>query len=270
MILIKKRRTPFIVTILWIPLIILMCKMDHGLEPIRSGISGTIKYIGKWPANTAELRIVAATKFPPTDVNDLIIGDVLPIGGDSTVYTFYLDPGDYYLGLVWREREASWGIQSIFGIYTEPDNAFSPGLITIPDDATIVTGKDIIADFAHAKRASNSNISGKIKFIGNWPEQVENLMVIASTQFPPESLLDFAFSNLLPAYVDSIDYFIPAAPDTYQAVGAVIKLVDQPWALENIVGLLFKPNSLELQEVIVPDEDSQVKGVNLTVYFRGR
>jgi hypothetical protein len=266
----QKKRIKVLLSILSASLLILTCKMDHGLEPIRSGISGTIEYIGSWPENTAEVRIVAATKFPPTDVNDLIIGDIISIGGASTVYNFYLDPGDYYLGLVWREQDAAWGIQSIFGIYTEPDNAFSPGLITIPDDTTIITGKDIIADFAHAKRASNGSISGKIKFIGNWPEQVENLMVIASTQFPPESLLDFAFSNLLPAYVDSIDYFIPAAPDTYQAVGAVIKLVDQSWALENIVGLLFKPNSLELQEVIVTDEESQVKGVNLTVYFRGQ
>lgn len=270
MISIKKKRTAFIVTILWIPLIILMCKMDHGLEPIRSGISGTIKYIGKWPANTAEIRIVAATKFPPTDVNDLIIGDVLPIGGDSTVYTFYLDPGDYYLGLVWREREASWGIQSIFGIYTEPGEFFTPGLITIPDEKTLIPDKDIIADFSYARKSSNSSISGAVTFIGNWPpEKVENFMVIASTRFPPQSLLDFNFSGLLPAYIDSIEYFIPAAPDTYQALGVVIKIVDQPWALENIVGLLFKPNSLELQEIIVPNDDSQIKGVDITVHFRG-
>jgi len=30
-------------------IILLSCETDHGLEPIRSGISGTIKYIGKWP-----------------------------------------------------------------------------------------------------------------------------------------------------------------------------------------------------------------------------
>ncbi|UCE07337.1 MAG: hypothetical protein JSW07_04705, partial [bacterium] len=242
----------------------------HGLEPIRSGISGTIKYIGKWPANTAEVRIVAATKFPPTDINDLIIGDILPLGGDSTDYSFYLEPGDYYLGIVWREREAPWGIQSIFGIYTAPDNAFTPAVITVPDDTTMVTGKDIIADFSYAKKASNSSISGTITFIGNWPENVENVMVIGSTQFPPESLLDFAFSSLLPAYVDSADYFIQAVPDTYKAIGAIIKIADQSWALENIIGLLLKPNSLELQEVIVPDENSQVQDVDLIVYFRSQ
>lgn len=244
------------------------CQMDHGIEPIRSGIQGTIHYLGQWPEKTAEVRIVAATKFPPADLNDLIIGDILPIGGDSVVYTFYLKPGDYYLGVVWREREAAWGIQSIFGIYTEPGNPFSPGLITVPNDKTIITGKDITADFANAKRASTSRIAGTIFFKGQWPANVENVMVIASRRFPPTSLLDFSFSGLLPAYVDSSHYYIPAAPDTYRALGAVIKLVNQPWALENIVGLLLKPNSFEPQSIVVPSEDSQVEGIDLTIYFR--
>ena len=248
----------------------LSCNMDHGLEPIRSGISGTIKYIGKWPTNTAEVRIVAATIFPPTDLNDLIIGDILPIGGDSTVFTFYLDPGDYYLGLVLRERDAAWGIQSIFGIYTVPGNAFSPGLITIPDDTTIVTGKDIIADFSYAKRATNSNISGTIFFIGNWPEGSENVMVIASSKFPPESLLDLNFSSLIPPEIDSINYFITVPPDTYKAVGAVLKIKNQPWALDNIIGLLLEGSPPKLKEIVVPDEDSQIEGVDLTIYFRGQ
>lgn len=257
---VQKRQSQFLLFILAISLVLLTCKMDHGLEPIRSGISGTIKYIGKWPQNTAEVRIVASTKFPPSDLNDLIIGDILPIGGDSTIYTFYLNPGDYYVALVWREREAAWGIQSIFGIYTEPGNALAPALVTIPDEKTIVTGKNIIADFAYARRASNSSISGTITFIGDWPEQVENFMVIASTQFPPGSLLDLAFSGLQPANVDSLNYFIPAAPDTYRVVGVVIKKFEQPWALENLVGLLLK-------DIIVPTDTSEVKGIDFPVFF---
>ncbi|MDZ7334034.1 MAG: hypothetical protein ONB33_04715 [candidate division KSB1 bacterium] len=236
------------------------CSLDHGLEPIRSGIQGTIKYIGKWPQNTAEVRIVAATKFPPTDINDLIIGDILPIGGDSTIYTFYLAPGDYYVGLVWRERNAAWGIQSIFGIYTEPGNAFAPASIHVPDDRTIVTGKDIIADFAYARKATNSSISGTIKFLGQWPAGSENCMVIATTKFPPATLLDLAFSGLQPANVDSLNYFIPASPGLYRAVGVVIKKVNQPWALENVVGLLLK-------DIVVATDSSQVTNVNFVVYF---
>lgn len=260
MVSIQHRKSQFFSFISLISLVLLSCEMNHGLEPIRSGISGTIKYIGKWPQNTAEVRIVAATKFPPSDLNDLIIGDILPIGGDSTVYNFYLDPGNYYIGLVWRERDAAWGIQSIFGIYTEPGNALSPALITIPDEKTIVTGKDITADFAYARKTSSSSISGTITFVGNWPEQVENFMVIASMRFPPQSLLDMAFSGLQPANVDSINYSISAAPGTYRVVGVVIKKIDQSWALENLVGLLLK-------DVIVPNQDSDIKGIDFTVFF---
>lgn len=255
-----KRQSQLLLFIIVISLFAFTCDMDHGLEPIRSGISGTINYVGDWPENTAEVRIVAATTFPPTDINDLIIGDILPIGGDSTIYIFYLDPGDYYIGLVWREREAAWGIQSIFGIYTNPGDSFAPGLITIPDDTTVVTGKDITADFAYARRASQSSISGTVKFSGNWPENVENFMVIASTKFPPASMLDLAFSGLQPGYVDSINYSISAAPGTYLVVGVVLKKVDQPWALENVVGLLLK-------DIVVPTESSEVKGIDFTVFF---
>ena len=234
--------------------------MNHGLEPIRSGVSGTINYIGDWPENTAEVRIVAATTFPPTDINDLIIGDILPTGGNSTEYNFYLDPGDYYLGLVWREREAAWGIQSIFGIYTDPGESFAPGLITIPDDKTIISGKDITADFAYARRASQSSISGTVNFVGSWPDDVENFMVIAATKFPPESMLDLAFSGLQTGYADSLNYSISAAPGSYLVVGVVLKKFDQPWALENVVGLLLK-------DIVVPTDCSEVKGIDFTVYF---
>lgn len=244
------------------------CSDDHGLEPIRSGISGTIQYVGEWPENTAEVRIVAATQFPPTDINDLIIGDVMAIGGETTDYTFYLNPGDYYLGLVWREQNAAWGIQSIFGLHLAEGDPFSPAIVTIPDAQTVVTGKNIEADFSKARRGSNSSISGTVRFIGDWPQQIEGFMVIASTEFPPTTLLDFSFSSILPGYVDSTEYFISASPDTFKAVGVVMKLIDQPWALENIVGILLKENSFQPQEVIVPTEDSQIKDIDFTVYFR--
>jgi len=259
---IPKRQSQFLLLISFVLLLLLSCEMDHGLEPIRSGISGTIRYIGKWPQNTAEVRIVGATKFPPSDLNDLIIGDIMPLGGDSTIYTFYLDPGDYYVGLVWRERDAAWGIQSIFGIYTKADTILTPSLITIPDDTTIVTGKDIIADFAYARRASKSNISGTITFAGNWPENVENFMVIAiaGKKLQPESLFDLAFSGLYPAYVDTMNYSISAAPGSYGVVGVVIKIIDESWALDKVVGLLIK-------DIIVPTDSSQVTGNDFTVFF---
>lgn len=255
-----KRQRQLLLFIIVISLFAFTCDMYHGLEPIRSGIGGTINYIGDWPDNTAEVRIVAATTFPPTDINDLIIGDILPIGGNSTEYNFYLSPGDYYIGLVWREREAAWGIQSIFGIYTNPGDSFAPGLIKIPDDTTLVTGKNITADFAYARRASQSSISGTVNFVGNWPDSVESFMVIAANKFPPESMLDLAFSGLQTGYVESINYSISAAPGTYRAVGVVNKKVDRPWALENVVGLLLK-------DIVVPTDSSEVKGIDFTVFF---
>ena len=63
-------------------------------------------------------------------------------------------------------------------------------------------------------------------------------MVIASSNFPPESLLDLSFSALIPPNIDSTDFFIPVPPDTFKAVVAVLKIENQSWVLDNIIGLL--------------------------------
>ncbi len=262
MFLIKDRQNQLLLFILVLSLFFLTCEMDHGLEPIRSGISGTIRYIGDWPQNTAEVRIVAATKFPPSEFIDLELGDSFLIGGDSTTYIFYLKPGGYYLGLIWRARNAPWGLQSIFSIYADADTMLLPSLITIPDEKTIVAGKEIKANFANARKVTDSHISGTITFIGKWPENVENFMVIASTnpQILPKSLFELSFSSVYPAYVDSYDYSISAAPGTYSALGVVIKIKDVSWGLENLKGVLLK-------NIVVPTDTSNVKDVNFLVTF---
>ena len=265
----KKNLITILGTIFIFTLFCFSCQMDHGLEPIRSGISGTIHYIGEWPENTAEIRIVATKTFPPNDVNDLIIGDVLPLSGDSTKYFFYLEPGDYYLGLVWRGHDTAWGIQSIFGIYFEPDQPFSPGQINVPDASIMVDEKNIEADFSKAKAVSASKITGTLRFSGAWPDSVEDVRVIASLEFPPTSLLDLSFSNGIPAYVDSASYYIPVSPGIYKAVGVVIKQKNQPWSVNNIVALYLKENSFLWQEVVVPTEESQIEEVDIDVVFRG-
>ncbi len=245
-------------------LLLMGCQSDHGLEPTRSGISGKISYVGDWPENTAEVRIVAATSFPPNSVEDLIIGDMMPIGGDSTEYNFWVNPGDYYLGLVWRGRDSAWGIQSIFAIYFEPGETFMPGVITVPDKQTVVAKKDMVADFSRARIASESAISGTLFFEGEWPENVEEVRVIASSKSimsPSLSLLDLSFSGSLSAYQDSLDYEISVSPDTYKTLAVLIKIQDQEWSIENVVGLYLNP-------VEVPTETSHVDGVDFTVTFR--
>ena len=83
------QKTAKLITLL-ILLALIACDSDHGLEPIRSNIQGTITYVGDWPAPATEVRLVTATKFPPSGVSDLIIGESIPLTGDSYDYNFYL------------------------------------------------------------------------------------------------------------------------------------------------------------------------------------
>lgn len=259
----KRIYISFLISMLMI-LLFVGCESDHGLEPTRSGISGTITYVGDWPENTAEVRIVAATSFPPNSVEDLIIGDLMPVGGDSTEYNFWVNPGDYYLGLVWRGRDSAWGIQSIFAIYFEPGETFMPSMITVPDRQTVVANKDMVADFSRARVASESRISGTITFEGEWPANVEEVRVIASSKSIMSSslsLLDLSFSGSLPAYQDAVNYEISVSPDTYKTLAVLIKIQDQEWSIENVVGLYLNP-------VEVPTATSHVEDVDFTVTFR--
>ena len=81
----KNLNTALVISSL-ISLVLVACQSDHGLEPIRSNIQGVISYSGEWPAPVEEVRLVTASKFPPSGVSDLIIGESIPLDGNSYDY----------------------------------------------------------------------------------------------------------------------------------------------------------------------------------------
>ena len=230
-----------IVTASVISLILVSCFSDHGLEPIRSNIQGTITYSGDWPAPAAEVRLVTATKFPPSGVGDLIIGESIPLTGDSLDYNFYLKPGTYDLiGIAWREQNSIWDIISICGIYFSGSDSLSPGEIVIQTDTSQVSNIDIFVDRSKARKVTNTKITGSIKFEGTWPDSVEDVRVIVTTKFkffPPvlPTLLDLSFSNSISAGVDSSDYTINAFPATYVATAVIFFKSGQSLSFDDII-----------------------------------
>ena len=256
MIRIKK----IILSIFIINLICLTCHIDYGLEPIRSSIQGTIFYSGEWPAPPEEVILVTATKFPPTDINDLIIGESLPLTGDSYKYCFYLKPGNYKLvGVAWREQNASWDIISICGLYFSGQDSLIPGEVIIPSDTSVVNNIDIIVNRTKAHRVTESKIIGSIKFEGTWPDSVIDIRVIATTKFslfPVElpTLLDISFSNGITSGTDSAEYVINAFPARYMATAVLMFRSNESFSLNNIIALDQTPYTvLEDSTVIGPD-----------------
>ncbi|MCD4666146.1 MAG: hypothetical protein K8R68_12825 [Bacteroidales bacterium] len=260
----KKLKNALLIASLF-SLVFMGCQSDHGLEPIRSNIHGVITYSGEWHSPPAEVRLVSATKFPPSGVSDLIIGESIPVSGDSYDYNFYLKPGAYKLvGVAWREQNSTWDIISICGLYFSGTDSLAPSEVIIPTDTSCVKNINIFVNRSKARRVTDSKIVGSIKFNGAWPDSVEDIRVIATTKFslfPLElpSLLDISFSNGIVPGVDSADYIINAFPATYEATGVVMFKANQSFSLESII-------ALEQRRYIVA-EDSTVAGPDFTIDF---
>lgn len=249
------------------------CDFDPGLEPINSNIEGTITYSGEWPGTPAEVRLVAATSFPPSGLSDLIIGESIPINGSNYDYKFYLKPGAYnVLGVAWREQGSSWDILSICGLYFEGTDSLSPASVILPDESSTVRGIDIHVDRSNAKRITDSRITGMIKFTGAWPDSITEVRVISTTQFSLvptvklPSLLDISFSNSIPVESDSAEYVINAYPGTFVATGVLFFRANQTLSLTDIL-YSYTVGGLSLTQIVV-QENQTINGPNFNINFK--
>jgi hypothetical protein len=113
-----------------------------------------------------------------------------------------------------------------------------------------------------------SGISGTITFRGTWPENTEQILVVASTDFPPQSISQLDMGEPLPLNVDSAHYTIYLPPGLYRAIAVVWKEKGYEWNVNNIIGVYFAgSDSLSPGQVQVPD-GAVVKGVNMVANFK--
>ena len=216
----------------------LSCEFDRGLEPLRSRISGVITFSGDWPAEPEEVRIIAATKFPPSDISELVLGETLPHDADTYSYKNYMEKGTYkILGVAWREKGGSWGLTSVCGLYFSETESLFPGEVVIPSEAAMVENINIHVDRSSARRTPSSQITGTVNFDGAWPEEFTGAIVVASSKDPLSesfSILDFIYSLVIPEDTPSYQYNIEAPMGTYKAVGVLFFKGDTPLSLEDL------------------------------------
>ena len=257
--------------IIVILLIFLSCNIDHGIEPILSHVQGVITYSGEWPAPAAEVRLVAATEFPPSGIDDLIIGESIPITGDCYNYKFYLKPNTYkIIGVAWREQDSVWDIISVCGLYFSGEDSLAPGEITIASDTSQVNDIDIFVNRSTAHQVTDSKINGSITFEGTRPDSISDAYVIATTKFSLfptvlPSLLDISFSNSIPIHEDSVSYTINAFPGKYVATGVLFFKSGQSLSLDDILYSL-SVNGLDFMQYEV-QADSTVAGPDFQIKF---
>lgn len=113
-----------------------------------------------------------------------------------------------------------------------------------------------------------NGIQGKITFAGEWPEGTEQILVLASTDFPPQGITQLDMGEPLPTAVDECEYTIFVPPGTYRAIGVVWKEKGHEWNVNNIIGLYFLgADSLSPGVVEVP-RDSMVIGIDIGANFK--
>lgn len=249
------------------------CEMDHGIEPIRSNVQGVVKFTGEWPGTASEVRLVAATKFPPAGVGDLIIGETIPANQPEVPYTFYLKPGNYgVFGVAWREAGSTWDIASICGLYFSGPDSLMPGELVLSEPDAEIKGIDLVVNRSKAKKVTRAKINGTVRFAGTWPDSISEVRVIASaapfTIFPSlklPTLLDLSFSGTIPAYVDSANYSISAFPANYYATGIIFFRQNSSLSSDDLMYSLER-GGMDFTEYTV-QTDSIVNGPDFTISF---
>jgi hypothetical protein len=249
----------------------LNCHVDQGLEPVRSAIEGTITFTGSWPGDPAEVRLVSAKKFPPSDISEIDIGEAIPTDVSSYSYTYYVDPGTYpFIGVAWREKDSVWDVLSICGVYFSGSDSLAPSEIVIPSDTSMIQNIDIRVNRSKAHKVTDTKITGSISSSGTWPADITEARVIATTKFSLvptvlPSLLDLAFSDKIVPGTTQTDYVIKAFPGKFVATGVLFFKQGHNLSLTDII-YSAQIGGLSLGEYEV-QEDSTGHGPDFNVQF---
>ena len=248
------------------------CSLDEGLQPTRSGFSGTIRFKNAWPAQTDQVLVVAATKFPPSAITDIVMSDPLPLYQDSVTYTLFTTPQPFAaVGVVWKEKNQPWDVTNIIGLYFDGDNPFNPGQVHVRDRDQLVQNINIEADFSKAKRKVASGIEGMLRTHGAWPAASQSLLMVASKPIVPFGLLDVSLGQPLEAPFDSSRFFINLQPGTYRLVGALLIEKGADIGLSSVVGLYYKKaGDLFPGAITIANDTTIIRGVEIHIDFYKR
>lgn len=240
------------------------------LNEVKSRIQGTVTFTGQWPAEAAEVRMIAANTFPP-QFEEVIIGEIIPPDANTYAYDFKLPQDTYNLiGVAWRAEGTTWDLLSVCGFYLEDGDSLAPAEVTIPTETSIVTNIRFGVDRSKARVTSETRIVGSVTFSGNWPEDIIEARVIATTKFnilPIQlpTLLDLGFSDPIAPGTTSLNYEIMAFPGKFKATAIIFFREGQQL---DVNGILYSSQvgglNLDSYEVQM---DEQKHGPDFTIQF---
>ncbi|MFO7889851.1 MAG: hypothetical protein R6V04_05880 [bacterium] len=255
------------------------CKIDHGLEPINSKITGSITFYGDVPPHTDEVRVAVVKNFPPKNIKSLLFSNMINFRNKTAEYELYLPRGTYeVVAVLWKEHNHSWNISNVIGVYggSVIGDLLIPTYIpiTIADNNTIVKNIDIAATLERVNR--DAQIKGTINFKGDWPDNTGVMAVGAFTEIPDQgNYIDYFFKSMfidysIPIFVSSTDYTLRVqGGETVKYIAAL--WIDDSFNLTSITDVGFYPDP-EGSSGTVPGSvtvplNSVRTGINIMVDF---
>jgi len=208
------------------------CKIDHGLEPIYSKISGKVFITGEAPEKTDEIRVAVIKKFPPKRINELLFSNRISYQNDTSSYEIFVPPGTYdVVAVIWKEKYGAWNISDVVGVYggifigDQLLPSYVP--VTVPDNDAIVDSIDIPINLNVVNRPVT--IEGNVTFQGSWPQNTGTMAVGAFTDIPEKgNFIDYYFKSV---YIDfSLSTFV--TEDDYRLrvhLGDTLRYISVLW-----------------------------------------
>lgn len=281
-----KQKSIYYLLILILPATILIwitCRIDHGLGPLHSKISGRVNLTGDLPKGTDEIRVAAALTFPPRNINELLFSDMLQFKSGNTItnwnpeWEIYLPEGTYgVVAAIWKGNNQSWNISDVIGVYgaTFIGNVLSglPQAVTIQNEHHVLDTINIEANLNRVNR--DATIKGRITFQGKWPENTGITGVGAFFDIPvPNDPFDYFYKNAaldysVTTFVEQYDYTLRVnSSDTLKYIAVL--WIDNSFDLNNIhdIGFYPDPEDPDKPGTVTVQPNSSAEGIDMTVDF---
>lgn len=225
-------------------------------------ISGTVSLQGAWPDSFASAMLISSAKDLLSDsfsLLDLNMGTALERGQSAADYVIAAPAGmNRTIGVAFLDKDgrltqdAVYFAQNNGGLQIQEENI---------SDNQSVRGPNFVVKLGSV----TSGIQGTVSFIGNWPAPAAEIRLITATVFPP-AMEELIIGEEISATASNHKYVFYLKPNTYKVIGVVWRAEGTSWDLMSICGAYFAgKDSLAPSQVIVPDEQTFVKNINIVV-----
>jgi len=198
---------------------------NQSTEDISYKITGkVILFKGTPPENTDRIEVFAMREFPPQDPQNFLYmgrsGALDYSSGDTINYEIKVSPNEYeMIALLWKEKDQDWNLTNIIGFFTGPIPSVFPSSVVVSQENPVADSVDFYVNWEVVSK--EANISGKITYQGEWPEDTQLLLLAVYREKPTSEFQYISFENAdytQPIFIDSSTYRLAVNSGVYNYI----------------------------------------------------